>query len=415
MSPHHPPPPIPPRPGPRPLPLHLAIQLAILSGSLAALPLWKHGSLPWKPPLDQAAATLAARLAAAGTEAGPAFARALAAEAAGRAEAFLAGIEAYRRHPYRRDLPDPPTAWRAGTTRLLDYRPAGGGGLPLLVIPSLVNRAYILDLTARRSLMRYCAGRGLAPFLVDWDAPGAEEAGFTLTDYVARRLEPMLDHVTALCGRPPALVGYCMGGLLALALAQRRPAGVAALALLATPFDFAAGNPAEAALAGALGPLLAAALAGGAPLPVDGLQTLFSLRDPGLALVKFSAFAGWRRSGARARAFVAVEDWVNDGVPLAAAVATECLLGWYGANSVARGAWCIAGRPVRPEAVTVPTLALVPARDRIVPAASALPLAERIPGARIARLPGGHVGMLVGRRAATDCLGPLTRWLARHA
>jgi len=411
MSPHRPLPP-PPRPGPRPLPLHLLILLTILSGSLVGLPLWKRGLLPWKTPFDQGAAALAAQLAAAGSEAGPAFVTAVLAEAAGRGERFLAGIEAYRRHPYRRALTDPPTVWQLGTTRLLDYRPAGGGGLPLLVIPSLVNRAYILDLSARRSLMRYCAGRGLAPFLVDWGAPGVEETGFTLTDYLACRLEPMLDQVTVLCGCRPALVGYCMGGLLALALALRRPDGVAAQVLLATPFDFAAGAaPGETGLATALAPLLGQ----DRPLLVDELQTLFCLRDPNLAMRKFTAFAGWSPSSAQARSFVAVEDWANDGVPLAGAVARECLEGWYGANSPARGEWRIAGEPVLPERVRVPTLVMVPGRDRIVPAASALPLADRIPGARLSRLPGGHVGMLIGGRAATECLGPLTRWLMRQA
>ena len=63
--------------------------------------------------------------------------------------------------------------WQEGTTRLLDYAPAGG--MPVLAVPSLVNRAYILDLAPDNSLMRYLAGLGLRPFLVDWDAPGEVE------------------------------------------------------------------------------------------------------------------------------------------------------------------------------------------------------------------------------------------------
>src|SRR5690349_18265489 len=68
---------------------------------------------------------------------------------AGLDEELLAGIAAYRRHPYFRDLPDPPAVWSEGETRLLDY---GGSGPPVLFVPSLINRAYVLDLMRNRSM-----------------------------------------------------------------------------------------------------------------------------------------------------------------------------------------------------------------------------------------------------------------------
>lgn len=410
------PPPPAPRIGPRPLPLHLLTHLATLWGSLSVLPLWKKGSLSWKPHLAEQASRLKASLDAAGPDALVRFEHALTAEAGRRHAAFLNGIESYRHHPYRRALPPPPEAWRRGSTRLLDYRTDAGAdpAVPVLVIPSLVNRAYILDLTERRSLMRYFAARGLAPFLVDWDAPGPDERDFTLTDYVLDRLEPMLERVAALCGRPPVLVGYCMGGLLALPLAQRRPDSVAGLALLATPFDFAAGRAAVAPLLLALEPVLGAAIDRFGCLPVDMLQALFAALDPGLAARKFTTFAHLKPNSARARDFVALEDWANDGVPLTAAVARECLFEWYGTNAPARGAWRIDRRPVLPEEVRVPTLAVVPGHDRIVPAPSALALAERIAGARVRVVAGGHVGLLTGPRARTDVVAPLVRWIRRR-
>ena len=49
--------------------------------------------------------------------------------------------------------------------------------------------------------------------------------------------------------------------------------------------------------------------------------------------------------GLAARRFVVLEDWLNDGVPLAAPVAREVLSGWYGANTPAAGAWRLARRP----------------------------------------------------------------------
>jgi polyhydroxyalkanoate synthase len=60
-----------------------------------------------------------------------------------------------------------------GSTRLLDY---GGSGPPVpLRPPHWSNRAYILDLDEKRSLLRWLAARGLHPYLVDWGAPEQAE------------------------------------------------------------------------------------------------------------------------------------------------------------------------------------------------------------------------------------------------
>ena len=403
-------PPPPPRQGPRPLPLHLMAHVSTLMASLAALPSLRHGSPPWKPHLAAAEAELRQSLAAAGPDAFERFTRAVMAEAASRHRAFLAGIVAYCRHPYRASPPAAREVWRQGTTRLLDY---GGDGEPVLVVPSLVNRARVLDLLPEKSVMRHLAASGQAAFLVDWDFPGPEETGFTLTDYVAVRLEAAFDAVVARTGRRPALIGYCMGGLLALALAQRRAAEVRGLVLLATPWNFHAGREAEARLLAALAEPFGAAVAIMGALPVDLLQALFMALDPTLGPRKYIAFGGLDPASARAREFVALEDWANDGVPLAGPVARECLFGWYGANDPFEGRWRIDGTPVRPETITVPTLAVVPLRDRIVPPESALPLVERIPNCQLISARGGHVGMLLTQHAASEVLEPISAWLLR--
>lgn len=393
--------------GPRPLLPHLAMATGSWIGSVAALPLLRNGSLSWKPDLEAAAAALRRDLDGVDPEA---FAAAVQAEGQRRLERFLAGVEAYRHHPYRRTLATPPVAWTAGTTRLLDY--GTGAGLPLLVIPSLINRGYVLDLSARASLMRWLAAQGLRPFLVDWDAPGPAERRFDLTAYIAGRLEGALDAVRAATGQRPAVVGYCMGGMLALALALRRPADIAGLACLATPWDFHAERAQQARLLGAslvfFEPLLA--LLG--ELPVDAIQLLFTTVDPFQALRKFTAFAGLDPASSQAADFVALEDWLNDGVPLAAAVARECLAGWYGANEPARGRWRVDGVPVIPGDYAGPALIVLPGRDRIVPPASAGALAAAMPRARRLEPQAGHIGMVVGRAGEEKLYRPLAAWLA---
>src|SRR6185503_16584131 len=96
----------------------------------------------------------------------------------------------------------------------------------------------------------------------------------------------------------------------------------------------------------------------------------------------------------RARDFVALEDWLNDGVPLAGPVAAECLEGWYGENRPGRGAWTLDGVRVDPAALAVPALAVIPEQDRIVPPASATALSRALPRVDTLTPSLGHIGMM---------------------
>ena len=412
-----PPKPAPLRQGPRPLGLHLASAMLAWLSSRAALPLLSAGWLRWRPEfaLQGAALSLALRAAAErnSDRAAVRFAAALDAELIRQAHAFLSGLEAYRHHPYHRDLPDPPVLWREGTTRLLDYGPPDG--TPLLVVPSLINRAYILDLAPGQSLLRYLAKAGLRPLLLDWGAPDEEERRFGLGDYILRRLEPAAEIVREETGAIPQIMGYCMGGLLALALAQRRPASVASLALLATPWCFHAERAEHARLLGALAEPIERCAAALGEVPVDLLQALFLSQDPLLALRKFSRFAELDPHSAAARGFVALEDWLNDGVPLARKVARECLRGWYGADLPGRGLWRVGGTRICPSTIDIPSLVVVPAHDRIVPPATAAALADALPRATRLTPPLGHIGMIVARDAPTAVWAPLAAWLKQQS
>ena len=339
------------RRGPRPLPLHLGLagMRAVAATTSLGLPppnappwpsAWPNWNAGW--PISKAGqaerARILADLAAAG-HAPDAFARAVVARLIRADRALIAGMAGYRRPPFPREAPDPPAIWAEGGSRLLDY---GGDGPCVLFVPSLVNRAYVLDLMPERSLMRWLPAQGFRTLLLDWGWPGEAERHFTLTDYVAGRLERAL----AAAPGPVVLAGYCMGGLLAIGAALRRPERVRGLALLATPWDFHAGpdGARRARTAAALVPGLEALMEPTGALPVDAIQSLFAMLDPFGVAQKFRAFARLDPAGERARLFVALEDWLNDGVPLPAPVARQCLAGWYGRNEPGRLAWRIAGQ-----------------------------------------------------------------------
>ena len=94
---------------------------------------------------------LAAEIDALGTEP---VKRAVEAEIVHRTERYLAGLEAYRRHRFRRHSASRPVVWQHGTTRLLDYG-RDATAPTVLVVPSLINRYYVLDLLPERSFLQH--------------------------------------------------------------------------------------------------------------------------------------------------------------------------------------------------------------------------------------------------------------------
>jgi poly[(R)-3-hydroxyalkanoate] polymerase subunit PhaC len=373
--------------------------------SHAVLPVLKNVPLPSNAAGDRLRA-LAAEIEASGAER---VHRALDLEIGRRAKAYLAGLEAYRRHPSRRLATAPRVVWRRGTTRLLDFG-CDGIGPTVLVIPSLINRYYVLDLLPERSFLRHLASSGLRTLVIDWGTPGSEECRFDLTDYIVERLDAAVIAAAEVAGGPVGIVGYCMGGLLALALALRRGSLVGCLALLATPWDFPAQNGRGLPFA-LIADCLARVRGTAGGVPVEVIQTLFFFLDPFSAERKFRRFAALDPASDEARRFVALEDWINDGVPLALEVARDCGRSWYADNEPCRGLWRVAGDPVRPQKLGQPTLAVVPSRDRIVPPDAAEPLAAALGRATVLRPPLGHIGMMAAMRAPEMLWTPLARWL----
>lgn len=409
-----------PRLGPRPLPLHLSTALMTWASSESAWQLWKRDSPSSSPSstAPESVAEVLKQVAALEARAGKGgFEQALHREIGRRMNRLAEGVIAYRRHPVHRILENPASVWQEGNTRLLDYGLTDRGARKkgtraVLVVPSLINRWEVLDLTAEKSLLRAMAADGLRPYLVDWGTPVDDERRFDLSAYVAR-LERAVSYVGKRARRAPAVMGYCMGGTLAVALAARRPRKVAKLALLAAPWDFHADKTGQAFLV-TMGPLLAQLADKVGELPVDVLQTLFWSIDPWLAMKKFGRFLGMDKESASARDFVLLEDWLNEGAPLAGPTARDCLIGWYGDNLPGSGKWVVGGKRIVPRKVTKPALVMIPSGDRIVPPQSAAALADRKRGLKnVTRLdlPLGHIGMVVSSRARELCWTPLIDWL----
>ncbi len=115
---------------------------------------------------------------------------------------------------------------------------------PLLYVPPLVNKYYLLDLQPKSSLMRWLVEQGHTVFVISWINPGPELADMDMADYIKLGPVAALDAIEQATGeRTVDLFGFCMGGTLA-AMAAAYLAGrgegesVAAVTTIGSLFDF---------------------------------------------------------------------------------------------------------------------------------------------------------------------------------
>lgn len=321
------------------------------------------------------------------------------AQSPARRAAALAGLARYQAAP-RPPRPAPmPACAKAGRASLRDY--GGGTGRPVVFIPSLINPPFVLDLSADTSLLRWVAAQGHRTLLVDWGEPDAADRDADVTAHVERLLLPMLADL----GEPPVLVGYCLGGTIALAAA--RPAGAHGVALIAAPWRFSGfGDGARARIA-ALWDAARPACETLGLVPMEVLQAGFWHLDPARTVAKFEALAG--ADDATLARFVALEDWANAGAPLTLAAGRQMFERFFVADDPGRGRWRVAGAPVDPAALGCPVADFVSLTDRIVPAATSVAVGARHD------VGAGHVGMVVGSRARALLWEPLADWLSAVA
>ena len=148
--------------------------------------------------------------------------------------------------------------WRNEVLEIIQYTPTTPTvrTVPLLVVWSVINRHYILDLGKDRSFIEYAVGQGLQVFVTSWRNPTAEQADWNLDTY-AQALLDATDAIREITGSEQiGTVGLCAGGqLLAAVMAHLQGAGddrVAHAAFGVSQIDMSVPNVAALALHPAL-------------------------------------------------------------------------------------------------------------------------------------------------------------------
>jgi polyhydroxyalkanoate synthase len=285
---------------------------------------------------------------------------------------------------------------------------------PILLVYALVNRPYILDLQPDRSVIRRLTGAGFDVYLLDWGEPSRLDRSLTMADYVGRYLDNCVDAAREHAGAGDLhLLGYCMGGTMAIMYACLHPEPVRTLSLLATPVAFDGTGGILERWAAYYDPDAAVETLGN--VPAELLSAEFAMMDPvDQYLGKYAALYDNLDDDAFVANFARMERWIRDGVDVAGAAFAEFVGEIYQDNRLAEGRYDLDGRPVRLGDLDVPLLQVVGENDHIVPAASSRPLHD-LAGSedqRLIEFPRGHIGISVSSMAHETLWPEVSAWLA---
>lgn len=295
-------------------------------------------------------------------------------------------VREYQRHNISKWQPEAEEVWQEGTTRILDF---GGEGQAILLVPALINRANILDLNGDKSLVAFLTDAGYRVLLVDWQEPATEELEFDSDDYI-NRLAKFVESID----EELIYIGYCMGGLLSLKLAAKKPPK--AMALLATPWNF---DSPDVSKLSAHREQFEAMLDNFEMVPPEFIQSIFFQLDPTRLSQKYSSLDSL--SPEKLEEFYEIENWVNNGVKMSVPMAKECLIGWCLDNSTGKGSWVDASK------IEAPVFLGLPKNDKIVPVGCSVPLAGLIDNVEMQKFDCGHIGLITKKLI----FNPLKEWL----
>ena len=85
---------------------------------------------------------------------------------------------------------------------------------PIVIVTPWINKHYILDLTPKKSMIKYLLEQGFEVFISSWKNPTSDMADVTFDDYLMLGIGELINTARNITGaRQVHAAGYCMGGV----------------------------------------------------------------------------------------------------------------------------------------------------------------------------------------------------------
>ncbi len=299
--------------------------------------------------------------------------------------------------------------------KLYHYKPVVKKPLtvPTLIVYALVNRQYMMDLQADRSVIKTLLEQGLDLYIIDWGYPGPEDRYLTMEDYVDDYINSAVDFVLRAAGRTQInLVGVCQGGTFSVIYTSLYPEKIKNLVTMVTPVEFANND-------GLL-------FVWGKKLNIDNIVDAYGvvpgwfmnsgynlLKPFQLMLDKYVGLMGNLDNPEVVENFIRMEKWIFDSPGQAGEALRQFVKELYQGNKLVKGTLEIGGRQVDLKNITMPLLNVYAEYDHLVPPAASKPLSDLVSSEdkETFSFPVGHIGMYVSSKSQKEIAPKLAKWL----
>jgi len=294
--------------------------------------------------------------------------------------------------------------------------------LPILLIPPLAAPAACFDLRRGCSLAEHLLAAGRRPYVVDYGPIAYSDRNLGIEHWVDEVIPRAIEAVsTDAGGAEVQLVGWCLGGIMALLVTAGNAAPIRSVAAVASPFDVtqvpmvAPLRPLANLAGGGVG-TLAYKLLGGAPAPL--VRRMYRLAGFDKYVMKPIALATNLDDREFLAQVEAVDEFMRNMLAYPGRTFGQIYHRFLRHNDLADGRIELGGRTIDLADVRVPVLSIAGEGDGIAPRKAVHHVAELLPNApevRIASAPGGHLGVLTGRAARGTTWRLLDDFLAATA
>ncbi len=291
--------------------------------------------------------------------------------------------------------------------------------IPLLIVYALVNRPWMVDLQADRSLVANLLRLGLDVYLIDWGYLTRADRWLTLDDYINGYINNCVDFICKQhCLNQINLLGICQGGTFSLCYSAIYPEKVKNLIVMVTPIDFHRPDALLNMQGGCtLGvealdiDLMVDALGN---IPGDYLNLDFLMLKPWqLGVQKYLDLLEIMDDKDKLLNFLRMEKWIFDSPDQAGEAYRQFLKDFYQGNKLIRGEIVLGDKLVNLSNISMPVLNLYAEKDHLVTPASSLALGQYV-GTQdytVQSFAVGHVGMYVSSKVQQKMPPVIAEWL----
>jgi polyhydroxyalkanoate synthase subunit PhaC len=303
------------------------------------------------------------------------------------------------------------------------YRPAARvreQGDPVLLVTPLAAPALCFDLRRGCSLVEHLVAQGRPTYLVEYGQVSFRNRALGMEHWIDEVVPTAIREVSAHAGgRPVHVVAWSLGGIFALLTAADQPdLPIASVTAFGSPFDVA-----QVPLVAPLRPLLNATRGrgaitrayqamGGAPRPL--VRWAFQLSSFQKLVTKPLAVAANLDDRDFLAQIEAVDRFTANMIAYPGRTFGQLYHRFIKRNSLVGGTFELDDRVIDVADITAPVLVFAGATDGIAPVPAVKSVVPLLKGARDVRfeiVPGGHLGMLTGRKARTTAWQVLDEWI----